>query len=112
MSSSTTTHLALLGGIERRGSWTPAPRILHAALVGGADLDLREADLPPETTLVAVSVIGGVHVRVPPGVRVEVSGLRHATHPGAPDATGERVLRIRSFTLLGGVKVEREALRG
>jgi hypothetical protein len=110
MSSSTTTHVALLGGIERRGRWAPAPRILHAALIGGADLDLTEAEPASETTLVAVSLIGGVHVTVPPDVRVEVSGLRHATHAASgAAAAGGRVLRIRSFTLLGGVRVERAA---
>ena len=111
MSSPTRTHVALLGGIERRGRWTPAPRMIHAALIGGADLDLTDAELGPETALVAVSVVGGVHVRVPPDVRVVVSGLRHATDPGLPGGGG-RVLRIRSFTLLGGVKVDRAPTAG
>jgi hypothetical protein len=103
-----TTHVGLLGGVERRGRWAPGARVLHVALLGGADLDCTEAERP-ETTLVAVSVVGGVHVTVPPDVRVVVSGLRRANEPGLPGAEGERVLRVRSFTILGGVKVDRAA---
>jgi hypothetical protein len=56
-----------------------------------------------------VSLVGGVSAVVPPGVRVEVSGLspvggrdveRDASTPA--DAP---VLRIRAFGLVGGVKV-------
>jgi hypothetical protein len=109
---SSSTHLALIGGIERRGRWSAGPRILHVSAVGGADFDFTEAELTAsETTLTAVSLVGGVHVTVPPDMRVEVSGfgLFGSTDPGPAAEVASHVLRVRRFGLVGGVKVERRA---
>ncbi|MGH3282468.1 MAG: DUF1707 SHOCT-like domain-containing protein, partial [Trebonia sp.] len=63
----------------------------------------------PEVMITKVSIIGGVSVRVPPGMRVEVSNFSvlggrdvNLSGPVAPNAP---VLRIRSFSIIGGVKV-------
>ena len=63
-------------------------RTIAVTLIGGADLDLRAAQLDaPVVTLTKVSLIGGTRITVPPGVRVEVSG----------------------FSLIGGKRVDRRA---
>ena len=41
------TFLAFMGGVERRGNWKPARRNVVIAIMGGAELDFREVDLPP-----------------------------------------------------------------
>lgn len=105
-----TTHVALLGGMERRGAWSPGGRVVHVAVIGGANLDLTQATLSGPLTVTAVSLIGGVRLAVPPGVRVEAVGLsiglfgRAAFGPSAADAVA--VVRVRRFGLLGGVRVD------
>jgi hypothetical protein len=99
-----------LGGMKRTGRWRPRGRIVLVTLIGGMDLDMREAELStPEVTVTKVSLIGGVRLRVPPGVRVEVSGFtllggRRIELPdeGGPDAP---TVRLRAFGLSGGVHV-------
>jgi hypothetical protein len=82
---------------------------VSVALVGGVELDLRDAELEaPEVTLTKVSLVGGVDLIVPPTVRVEVQsvhiiGRRAISAPdGPPDGP---VIRVRSFSIIGGVKV-------
>jgi Cell wall-active antibiotics response LiaF, C-terminal len=102
--------LAPLGGLRLRGPVALGPRMMRVTLVGGMDLDLREAALPPGgVTIVKVSLVGGVKVVVPPGVRVDVRGVTliggrdverlAGTPPDAP------LLRLRVFGVVGGVRV-------
>jgi hypothetical protein len=51
-------HIALLGGLKRGGRFTLPSRTVVVTLVGGADLDLREATLTtPEVLVTKVSVV-------------------------------------------------------
>ena len=105
------TLLAFMGGVERRGNWTPARRNVVIAIMGGADLDFREVALPPgETEIYVFALMGGVEIVVPPGLNVDASGLaimggfahastRHSTQPDAP------ILRISGFCMMGGVDI-------
>ena len=82
-------------------------------MLGGVDLDLRQARLAPEgATVTATAVLGGVEILVPPDWRVSMSGtpvlggiedareLRHETDdPAAP------VLSIDAMAILGGVEI-------
>ncbi|MGH3278247.1 MAG: DUF1707 SHOCT-like domain-containing protein [Trebonia sp.] len=106
------THWSIspIGGIRHRGRWRVPRHTVAIGILGGVDVDLSEAELAaPEVMITKVSVIGGVSVRVPPGMRVEVSnfsilGGRDINLAGllAPNAP---VLRIRSFSIIGGVRV-------
>jgi hypothetical protein len=105
--------IAVMGGSRRRGRWSPA-RVTHSvAVMGGVELDFREAVLPPGVTEVrAYSIMGGVEIIVPPGLNVEshgigiLGGFEHAgddfrnADPGAP------VLRISGIALMGGVDIK------
>jgi len=104
--------IAVMGGAERKGSWRPARRTNVVTLMGGAALDLREVELPgPEIEITAVTVMGGIEVIVPEGVQVELNdfaimggntGPRNANvPPGAP------VVRVRAYSLMGGIGVTR-----
>ncbi len=99
-----------IGGVKRSGRWRVPESSLSVTLLGGVSLDLREAELASREVMVtAVTVIGGVDVVVPPGMRVEIEGISllggrkldvdERTAPGAP------TLRLRVFSILGGVRV-------
>jgi uncharacterized protein DUF1707 len=102
-------HVTPLGGMRRSGAWRVPSNTTAVTLIGGADLDLRDAELDaPVVTVTKISLIGGMHVTVPPGVRVEVSGFsliggKRVTDAPAP--AGAPTLRIRGFSLIGGIRV-------
>jgi hypothetical protein len=104
--------IAFMSGIVRRGAWIVPERLRAVAFMGGVEIDLRAAQLPPVTTIYAAAVMGGIVITVPPGARVEADGFaimggfedqleRHATH----DPTA-RVVRVTGFALMGGVEVK------
>ena len=105
------TILAILSGARRRGVWEPPERLRVLSLMGGVELDFREAEfLDGVTELVVLAVMGGVAILAPPGVDVEADGVglmgefTHLTHRSPhPDSP---VLRVRGFSLMGGVSVK------
>ena len=108
------TAVGVLSGFHRKGRWTVPKRLTCFAFWGGGELDLREADFADrEVEIVCVTIMGGVHVIVPPGVEVVVRGIGvmggfdqresgSAGDPGAP-----RVV-IKGFAFWGGVGVDRK----
>jgi hypothetical protein len=106
------TIVAVMAGATRKGAWTPSRQLNVIAVMGGAELDFREARMPPGITELNVFAwMGGVEVVVPPGVRVEMNGIAlmggfeehsRTLDPPPPDAP---VLRVGGFALMGGVEV-------
>ena len=102
--------VAIMSGFIRRGLWVVPRRIRAIAVMGGIDLDLREAQLSPGVTEIHAFVfMGGLVIRVPPGVRLETSGIaimggfddRVDLPDGAPpDAP---VVRVTGVAIMGGV---------
>lgn len=110
-------HVSPIGGLTVRGPWRVERHVIVASLLGGADLDLSQAELAaPEVTLTQVSLLGGVRITVPPGVRVDRSGfsLIGGTHiGGGPEpGPGAPTIHIRAFSLLGGVQIDRSRAAG
>jgi hypothetical protein len=67
--------VALLGGSARKGSWEPPARLRVLAVMGGVELDFREADLYEGETFVDVlAIMGGVSIIVPPDIDVDADG--------------------------------------
>lgn len=107
------TLLAIMGGVVRKGKWLVPARLRALAIMGGVEIDLRDADLSsPVTEIYALAIMGGVHVRVPPGVRLETDGIAimggFEDQPGLP-AMGHDdapVVRVRGLALMGGVGTE------
>jgi hypothetical protein len=107
----TRTLIAFLGGVERRGPWTPARKTVVIAFMGGAELDFREVELPPGVTEVFLfCLMGGAEILVPPGLGVDANGIaimgafehvssRAHTDPNAP------VLRINGMCMMGAVEI-------
>jgi Cell wall-active antibiotics response 4TMS YvqF len=103
--------VAIMGGVAKTGRWTPARRTHVLAFMGGAEIDLREAILPPGEIEIAVFTIwGGVEIIVPPGTEVDVSGVavmgafeQHRGTTAAP--SGGPCVRVTGFALMAGVEV-------
>ncbi len=65
---------SILGGHDRRGHWRIARKATVLNVMGGSDVDLCQVELSgPETQLNVYSLMGGAEIRVPAGVRVEVT---------------------------------------
>jgi hypothetical protein len=105
--------VAVMSGTRRNGRWFPAARHVGVAVMGGAELDFREAELSPGTTDVYLyAVWGAIEVIVPPDLDVEVGGLaimggltHLASHPSRLESQRPR-LRIHGFALMGAVEVK------
>jgi hypothetical protein len=104
--------LAVMGGVERKGAWIPPRRMTVATVMGGAELDFRDATFGAELTDVwVVTIMGGVEIIVPPGVRTEVKGLPimggfGSSAPSAGLPPGAPTIRIRGLALMGGLEVK------
>jgi hypothetical protein len=104
--------VAILGETQRRWRWRVAPRLTAVGVLGGCVLDLRTATLTaPVTTITAVTVLSGVDVLVPPGVRVELSvyglfGSADSLLPEQDLPPDAPLVRVRCFALLGGVEAK------
>ena len=105
--------VGIMGGGARQGTWIPARTNWAVALMGGCELDFRDAQLGPGVTEVRVfAMMGGVDIIAPPDVQVESSGIgimgafevsshyRPPTHPDPP------ILRVTGVAIMGGAAVK------
>jgi hypothetical protein len=111
-SSPPSWHISPIGGFKVDGPWRMDRHVIVGALVGGAKLDLSQAQLAaPEVTLTKVSLVGGTRIWVPPGIRVELSGFSliggTKIEAGPEPGPGAPTIRIRSFALVGGTRIHR-----
>ncbi len=103
-------HIAIFGGVTRKGDWRVRRKTQSFALFGGMDLDMREAVF--EAPVVEISgfwCFGGLDIKVPEGMQVrdQTGGIFGGTDvrdlgepiPGAP------TLVIKGVALFGGVSV-------
>ena len=110
--------VGIMGGGDRRGRWRIASRSTVVNVMGGADLDLRDALVEgPEVEITVISVMGGSDIVVPEGVEVELGGLalmggNDLALEGAPPPPGAPVVRVRAFSLMGGTDVKTRPSRG
>jgi Domain of unknown function (DUF1707)/Cell wall-active antibiotics response 4TMS YvqF len=102
--------IAVLSGNSRKGSWLVPRHLKVFAVMGGAQLDLREARFAPGVTEIeAYAVMGGVEILVPPGVRVETFGAAFmgGFEGRAGDATAlsplHPIVRLSGLAIMGGV---------
>lgn len=105
-------HVSPIGGLRISGPWRMARHVIVVSIVGGAQLDLGQAQLAaPEVTLTKVSLVGGVRIGVPAGIRVEVSGFSLVggtrTEAGPEPGPGAPTVHIRAFSLVGGTQIYR-----
>jgi hypothetical protein len=105
--------VAILGGFSRKGNWV-VPRHFNAfMMLGGGEIDLREARFEDrEVSIHIVAILGGCEVIVPEDATVRVTGVgilgafEHSdSGGGSPDGP---VITIDGLALLGGVDVKRK----
>ena len=109
--------VAIMSGVQRRGSWVVPPTFVAFAMMGGIELDLRQARFSErEVTIQAYAFMGGVEIIVADDVEVDVSGIgfmgafeHGASGPGMP---GAPLVRVTGFALMGGVEVRRKPMPG
>jgi hypothetical protein len=102
-----------MGGSHRRGRFRTVGSINAVAIMGGDEIDLRDAEIEGgELTVNLFALMGGSNIYVPDSVEVEVGGFslmggheevgsERAPRPGAP------LIRIRVYALMGGATIYR-----
>jgi hypothetical protein len=104
--------VAIMGGFERKGRWAVGRRFTGIAMMGGGEIDLREAVFTEgEVTINAFAVMGGISVIVSEEAEVVVNGVgimggfdQRAEGPGAPGAPR---ITVNGIAFWGGVEVKR-----
>ncbi len=106
--------VAIFGETKREGAWIAARRNAAVAVMGSAIIDLREARLGAEPTVIAaVTFMGSVEVIVPPGVQVECNGsaifggFEQKRERSDRIVPGSPVVRVEGWAVFGSVEVER-----
>ena len=103
--------VSIWGATERKGSWVPPRQLTAVTVMGGTDLDFRQAAFATETVTVRLlALMGGVDIVVPPGVRVEWGGIAlmggvSMPEPVTPPAPDAPVIRLSGLVCMGGVDV-------
>ena len=112
--------VAVMGGVERRGTWTVPEHFSVFCLMGAAELDVREARFSvPEVTFTITTFMGGATVIVNPTTHVVVHGVGimggySAPRGDAPErlTADSPTLHVRGVAIMGGVSVVREPMPG
>ncbi len=104
--------VACLSGASRTGRWSPARKNYSVTVLGGTELDFREAILGPGITEIQVyAMCGGVDIIVPPGLNVEshgialLGGFEHAAGGAIHADPSAPTLRVTGVALMAGVEI-------
>jgi hypothetical protein len=105
--------VAILSGSRRRGRFRVVGSINSVAIMGGNEIDLREAEIEGgELTVNLIAFMGGAEVYVPDSVELDVGGFsfmggheevgsERLPRPGAP------LIRIRVYNVMAGASIYR-----
>jgi hypothetical protein len=89
----------IMGSCERRGAWKVPAQIDAHVTLGSIQLDLRDAELGPDTTIEAHLWLGSLEILVPADVVVEVDvdsvAASVAAQPRTPNPTWHAARRLR-----------------
>jgi Domain of unknown function (DUF1707)/Cell wall-active antibiotics response 4TMS YvqF len=109
--------VAIMGGASRRGPFRAVRSFSAIAVMGGDNIDLREAQIDGgELTIKVFSVIGVVNIYVPDTMEVELGGFSVLGANSEKGGNRRRpakaaVIRVRGFNLIGGTTVFRVPLQ-
>jgi hypothetical protein len=108
----TTRVISVMGGADRKGRWRVGRRCLAVNVMGGADLDLNDAELADDVVeLTVFSLMGGSDIHVPEGLNVEIEDFAlmggNDVELGDPRPAGGPTLRLRLISIMGGTDVKR-----
>jgi Domain of unknown function (DUF1707)/Cell wall-active antibiotics response 4TMS YvqF len=112
-------HVAILGGLDRKGVWVVPQHMTVLCFMGGADLDLTRAQFAAKEVVITINAImGGAEIKVNPQTHVIMEGTSIMGGYSGPNGVeaeltpDSQVLRIRGFALMGGVNVLRKRAPG
>jgi DUF1707 SHOCT-like domain len=105
--------VAIMGGFSRKGDWVAPKDFTAVAIMGGGEIDLREARFAePTVSIHVIAIMGGIEITVPEDATVRVTGVgvmgafEHISsgsgQPGAP------TIIVNGVALMGGVEVRRK----
>jgi class 3 adenylate cyclase len=103
--------VSIMGGSQRRGRWRLREKTNAVALMGGCQLDLRNAQVEgPVVDITAVAVMGGIDIIVPEGIEVELGGIaimggKDSRLKHTPILPGSPIIRVKAFAFWGSVSV-------
>ena len=110
--------VGIMSGGSAKGRWRPDDETNVLALMGGCEVDLRNAEIDgPEVFIRAWAIMGGVEIIVPEGIEVDMGGFalmggnekRVADVPRTP---GSPTVHIKAFSFWGGVSVKSRPPKG
>lgn len=112
--------VAIMGGVERRGHWVVPEHFTVVCLMGGAELDLRQAQFSArEVTLTINAFMGGATIIVNRSTHVIVEGTGIMGGYSAPQSGPDEALRadsptvrVKGVAIMGGVDVVRKGMPG
>jgi hypothetical protein len=113
--TSSSVALAVMSGTRRAGKWSPPENMLAFAVMGGVELDFREAVLEPGSVTIinCFAFWGGIDITVPPDVFVDtrgfalLGGFEQSGDEGWDEApAGAPRIEVNGFALMGGVDVK------
>lgn len=115
--SSELRSLAIMAGVERKVDSDMFRGGEAVALMGGLEVDLRNARLAEGGAVIDVLVMmGGVELFVPNDWRVEVEAIPFMgaveDERKAPPSEARNVLRVRGFVMMGGLEVNDGTKKG
>lgn len=103
-------YTAILGGGNYKNSTEDLKGLVAEAILGGLEIDLRDAKITEDIVLELTAVLGGIDVFIPDNVRVEIiSGvpvLGGFEHKINRNATSGPKVRIKYTAVLGGIEIK------
>jgi hypothetical protein len=108
----TSSLVAVLSGHDQKGPMRLGPEMQVVAVMGGVDLDLREATLSgPVTTIRTFAFWGGIDIRLPPGVHVETTSIpilggNEVSLKGSAPRPDAPVIRFEMVSIMAGVEIK------
>jgi class 3 adenylate cyclase len=109
--------VAIMSGNGRKGRWRTGSHVTAVAIMGGCDIDFRQAEFESDEIIVtAVAVMGGINITVPEGIAVELTGFplmggKNLKVADVPVIPGSPRIVVRAFPVMGGVDVRSRPLR-
>lgn len=106
--------VAILGSSKvGYGTWRPGKKLTSIAILGGADIDFRQAELEADVTeVVAISFLGGIKIIVPVDMPITLTGFSllgsrevKQRRPKEIAATPKKALHVNAISIVGSCTI-------
>lgn len=105
------SYNAILSGVDARNTSTDFQGAKVSAILGGVDLDLRDAIITKDVTVYATAVLGGIDILAPRNVRIvmtktDILGGTTCTAMTMPQDSNVPIVTFNCTTVLGGIEIK------